>query len=163
MCKWSIFQALSPAFLFLYSLRQKPCVPWEQELTTVGALDNQQHWSLLCTQVPTFCSLLNLVILFHIHSSMNISYCQWMSYRMTSHKTHKCWEQARVYNVGLLTLDYFHYALECTHFVNDNFWKTHLDGSTHQYTHHTVCNPYIRSFSSMLEGQRHLSVADLEI
>ena len=43
-----------------------------------------------------------LVILFHIRSSMNISYCQWMSYWMTSIKTHKCWEQARVYKLALL-------------------------------------------------------------
>ena len=128
MCKWSIFQAPSPAFFFLYSMWQKPCVPWELGYQATSCcwlhltINNIGHSCAL--KVPTFCSLLILVILFYIHSSMNISYCQWMSYWMISHKTHKCWEQARVYKLGLLISDCFD-RVQSNHPVED-FWKTYF-------------------------------------
>ena len=71
--------------------------------------------------------------------SIWISHCQWISYHMTSHKTHNCEEQVRVYNVGLLTFDYLHRAVDSTHFVSGNLWKTQLVGSTHQYAHTILC------------------------
>ena len=122
MCKWSIFQALSLGFYFLYRMQQKPCVPWELgyqatsccwlHLTTLVTLVHSKSLHSVAYSI--------LVRLFHIHSSMNISYCQWMSYWMTSHKTHKCWEQARVHKLGLLISDCFD-RVQSTHPVEGKY------------------------------------------
>ena len=55
-------------------------------------------------------------LLNEIHSSMNLLY-------MTSHKTHKCWKQIRVYKEQLGTLFYVHVSEIYQMFLCENFWK----------------------------------------
>ena len=95
-----------------------------QWYTTVTWLYRLAHFVYIhiCIMHRIFCSYLNISL------SMNF-----LPHNIT--QTNKCWEQARVYKVRLLALDYLYIAVESTHFLK-KFWKTLcVYWSTHQYTH----------------------------
>ena len=112
--------------MLIRTLVQTMVLQW---YTTVSWLYRLAHFVYIhtCIMHGIFCSYLNISL------SMNF-----LPHNIT--QTNKCWEQARVYKVRLLALDYLYIAVESTHFlIRRSFGRPCVCIGLHTNTHTILC------------------------
>ena len=105
------------------------------------------YYSVMAVQIGTLClhtcimheySVVILLRLFYTHSPMNISLSMnFLPHNIT--QTNKCWEQASVYKVRLLALDYLYIAVSPPIFLRRSFGRPCVCIGLHTNTHTILC------------------------
>ena len=97
------------------------------------------NYSVMAVQIGTLCLHTYMHHAWIFCSYLNISLSMnFLPHNIT--QTNKCWEQARVYKVRLLALDYLYIAVESTHFlIRRSFGRPCVCIGLHTNTHTILC------------------------